>query len=76
MKRPLVPARKGVTTIMRQHASGGAKFLDRIEPFFVDKDVIRGPLLLATIAAIRFTNSPLSESDERLWDTQLHFGFG
>ncbi|WP_311271013.1 Na+/H+ antiporter NhaA [Sphingobium sp. WCS2017Hpa-17] len=72
----ITPRQKGATTARRQHAPARAKFLDRIEPFFAGKDVIGGPLLLATIAALLFTNSPLRESYERFWDTQLHFGFG
>jgi NhaA family Na+:H+ antiporter len=72
----ITPRQKGATTARRQHAPARAKFLDRIEPFFAAKDVIGGPLLLATIAALLFTNSPLRESYERFWDTQLLFGFG
>lgn len=33
-------------------------------------------MLLVTIAALCFTNSPLREGYEQFWDTPLHFGFG
>lgn len=76
MDMAITPRQKGATSARRHHAPSKARFLDRIEPFFAGKDVIGGPLLLATIAALVFTNSPLRESYERFWDTQLHFGFG
>ncbi|SES21273.1 Na+:H+ antiporter, NhaA family [Sphingobium sp. YR768] len=72
----ITPRQKGATTAKRHHAPARVEFLDRIEPFFAGKDVIGGPLLLATLAALLFTNSPLRENYERFWDTQLHFGFG
>lgn len=72
----ITPRQKGATSARRHHAPARAGFLDRIEPFFAGNDVIGGPLLVATIVALLFTNSPLRESYEGFWDTQLHFGFG
>jgi NhaA family Na+:H+ antiporter len=72
----ITPRQRGATRAKRHHAPARAKFLDRIERFFAGQDVLGGPLLLATIAALVFTNSPMREIYEGFWDTPLHIGFG
>ncbi|WP_312487178.1 Na+/H+ antiporter NhaA [Sphingomonas sp.] len=63
-------------TARAHHSPAASAFLHKIEPFFAGSEVTGGPLLIATIIALLFTNSPWSGGFERFWDTPLTIGFG
>ena len=72
----LTPRRAGVIGARAKHSPAAAGFLDRLEPFFAGAEVTAGPLMLAAIAALLFTNLGTAAAYERFWDTDLSIAFG
>ncbi len=72
----LSPRKRGQAAVRARHSRYTRTIFSRLEPFFAVEAVSGGPLLIATILALVWVNSPLSASYHAVWSTKLSVTLG
>lgn len=72
----LTPRLSGKIAAREHHSPATTAFFHRLAPFFATDQVVGGPLLVATIAALICTNSALAHAYEAFWDKELAISLG
>ncbi|SDV46105.1 Na+/H+ antiporter NhaA [Chitinasiproducens palmae] len=72
----LPPRKRGQAAVRARHSTFTRHISSKLAPFFAVSEVSGGPLLIATVLALLWVNSPFGHSYHHVWELELGVRFG